>query len=70
MKSIYLIGINVIYKFIGVEPDVNLVMVRGIKIFKILIIIAIIVISSLDTPTSISFKFVIASNAENPIWMT
>lgn len=59
-------GVRTRYKFIGLALEVYLVMMKGKKIFIRSTRIFIIVISFLDTPASINFKFDTASIAANP----
>jgi len=64
---LYLDGISFRYKLIGFGPVVYLVMKIGRHIFRTNIAVVIIIMSSLDTPASISFKFVTDSDVDNPI---
>lgn len=56
------------YILIGFGPDVNFAVTRGMNIFIMLMIVLIIVMSSFDTPASISFKDVTVSVTQNPTY--
>lgn len=66
---IYLIGVTFRYKLNGFGPEVYFAIINGIIIFTTYIAVLITIMSSFDTPASISFKVDILSVAANPIFI-
>lgn len=66
IKYIYFIRVAFKYRLIGFGPEVCLAIMRGKIIFATYIDVFIIIMSSFDTPASISFKGDTLSVAANP----
>jgi len=69
IKCIYLTKVAFKYRLIGFGPEVCFAIVRGNIIFATNIDVFIIIMSSFDTPASISFKGDTLSVAANPIFL-